>query len=282
LPPGQAAVFADGMDRPVLAAMPYGESRESAKDVSRAVAVTGRRSVACGAECRARACTLREMAHGQRLAADPRLTLWIELLTVAHLVGEPEPRPAEPWLAGLRASADRRTLECAIGHRVQAAIGSRYSGLACYYQPETLAAHLTACATRRLDAAAAFCDGGESQWQAGRYRWADVFRSLHDDTPKHQPHPATSAWRQRGLDLPGSTQAEQLQAWRRHPDTWLPPRTVIAGGSPPACEHAASQLSNATDPIDRLTEAVAFLHTTTNWPEARLYPDAWRTRQATT
>jgi uncharacterized protein len=283
LPPGQAAVFADGMDHPILVAMPYGESRESAKGVSRVMTIIGRRSIACGAECQARACTLREMTYGQRLADDPRFTLWIELLTVAHLVGEAEPRPAEPWLAELRKIADRRTLECAIGHRVQAAVSSRYTSLAGYYQPETLATHLTACATRRLDAATSFCDGGERQWQAGRYRWVDVFRSLHDDTSKSQPHPSTTEWRQRGLHLPGATQAEQLQAWRRHPDTWLPPRAAIEGvGSPPACEQAASQLSNAADPIDRLTEAITFLHTATDWPETRLYPDAWRARETAT
>ena len=104
LPPGRAAVFADGMDRPLLVAMPLGEERETARNATRAVAVTRRRSPACGAECQARPCTLREMTAARHLADDPRLVLWLELLTVAHLVGEAEPRPDDGLAAGALAA----------------------------------------------------------------------------------------------------------------------------------------------------------------------------------
>ncbi len=283
LPPGQAAVFADGMDHPVLVAMPYREEQETATGASREVGLAGRRGMACGTQCRVRACTLREIALGERAAADPHVILWLELLIVAHLVGEPEPRPDRTWLAGLRKAADRRTLECAVANRIDTAITSRYGELVSFYQPESLAAHVADCAMRWLDGAAGSCEGNEIGWQAGRYRWIDVVRSLHDGTPKDRPHPATASWRARGLELPGSTQAKQLEAWRRHPDTWLPSRTVIEGrDSPPAYERAASQLSDAIEPIDRLARAVTFLATGTDWPETRLYPEAWRARREAT
>src|SRR5207248_1536441 len=87
-------------------------------------------------------CTLRELTTAKRLAEQPRLILWIELLLAAHLVGEAEPRPGQAWLEGLRDSAEPRQLDCAIGQVAQAAIDTRYAGLATFYQPEELAAHV--------------------------------------------------------------------------------------------------------------------------------------------
>lgn len=282
LPPGQAAVFADGMDHPVLTAMPYGEPREDASLASRNVPVKGPRSAACDATCRGRPCTMREMNSGQRLADDPHVTLWIELLTVAHLVGEPEPRPAQHWLATLSEQADRRTLECAVSHRIQAAIDSRYAGLVHHYQPERLAEHLAGCAKRRLDGGTVFCAGSETEWQAGRYRWVDVFRALNGGTPEDPSHPDTPLWSRRGLHLAGTTQASQLAELRRHPDTWLPARTTITGtSSPPTYELAAAKLSNAPEPVDRLADSIGFLRIATKWPEARLYPDEARKKADT-
>ncbi|MGH3830136.1 MAG: ATP-binding protein [Pseudonocardiaceae bacterium] len=270
LPPGRAAVFADGMDRPIRIAVPLGEKRErySGPEVDHAVAITRTRSIACGQMCQTRACLLREMNRGAQLADDPRLILWIELLTAAHLVGRPAPRPDKTWLDSLKTHADRRTLECALAHRVQAAIDSRYSDLAVYYQPESLAAHLTESATQRMDSTASPCDGSEAHWQAGRYRWADVLRSLQNNTaPEAQPHPDTAAWARRGLHLTGSTQAEQLDELRQHPDCWRPPRTTITGTeTPPVYEQAAAQLSRAHDPRQRLQDATRFLHLTSTWP----------------
>jgi uncharacterized protein len=277
LPPGRAAAFADGMDRPVLVAMPLGEDRETAAGVTRAVRVARTRSVACGAECRSRPCTLREMTVARQLADDPRLILWIELLTVAHLVGEPEPRPDPAWLGDLRRRAPNRILECALAHLVQQAIDARYVGLAADYQPEDLARHLADAAARRLGGADSWCDGREVQWQAGRFRWVDVVRALqHDPGDRDRPHPRTSEWRQRGLDLPGATRQEQLDRLRNHPSSWLPSyRTILGSGTPPAFERAAARLSQASDPVLRLEEALTFLTVDHPWPAARLYPAAW-------
>jgi len=280
LPPGRAAVFSDGMDRPLLVSMPLGEARETAAGASRAVQVARARSVACGAECGARPCTLREMTEAKLLADDPRLILWIELLTVAHLVGEPAPGPDEAWLDELRGRAARRTLECAVAHLVQSAIDARYSGLAADYQPEALARHLAASAGRRIAGQVRACDGDEVQWQAGRFRWVDVVRALRaDEGDRGRPHPRTAEWTARGLELAGGTQQEQYQELLRLPWLWLPSyRSIVGAGDPAAFERAVARLSKRPDPIDRLQEAIEFLAVSAPWPAARLYPARWRAR----
>jgi len=268
------------MDRAVLVELPLGEQRESAAGASREVAVARTRSVACGAQCQARACTVREMTAARQLADDPKLTLWIELLVVAHLVGEPEPLPDSAWLDGLRRSAPARVLECAAAHRIQAAIDSRYTGLAADYQPEALARHVAAAVARRLHGEAGRCDGSEVEWQAGRFRWVDVVRALERGTgDRARPHPDSDAWARRGLALPGSTEDEQLANLRRHPSAWLPSyRTILGTEVPPTFDRAAIRLSNAADPVDRLQEALGFLSFNGPWPAARLLPAHWRAR----
>jgi uncharacterized protein len=276
LPPGRAVAFADGMDRPLLVTMPLGEDREASRNATRAVAVARRRSAACGVECQARPCTLREMTAARQLADDPRLVLWLEILTVAHLVGEAEPRPDKGWLQDLRLAADPRTLNCALGQLAQAAVDARYAGLATHYQPEALTAHVAARATAWLLGDGLRCDGSEVEWQAGRFRWVDVLRALRDTAiPQDAPHPATPAWRERGLVLRGRTLAEQRAELERHPSTWQPSPTVIRGAAPPLVEAAAAQLSSLPEAIDRLTEAIGFLETDSDWPELRLYPAEW-------
>ncbi len=277
LPPGRAAVFTEGMDAPVLAAMPLNEHREDAAGAERLPRITPR-SIACGTLCRARPCTLREITTADRLADDPRLILWIELLTVAHLVGEPQPEPAGTWLEQLRDHTDPRQLQCALAHRIQAAIDARYSGLAAHYAPETLTAHLAEAVTRRLagQRGPGPCDGTETSWQAGRYRWVDVARALTATKNDHpgKIHPDTAAWQLRGLTLTGDDTAAQLAAFHAHPDNHLPPRTVITGSTtPPAYEQAATRLFHGPEPVRRLEGALDLFSLSTLWPVTRLYPD---------
>jgi hypothetical protein len=130
---------------------------------------------------------------------------------------------------------------------------------------------------RRLDGAQPWCDGREVQWQAGRFRWVDVVRALQQDPgDRDRPHPCTSEWRQRGLDLPGATRQEQLDRLRSDPSSWLPSyRTILGSGTPPVFERAAGRLSQASDPVLRLEEALTFLTVDDPWRAARLYPAAW-------
>ncbi|MFK0193691.1 ATP-binding protein [Kitasatospora sp. NPDC090308] len=275
LPPGRAAVFTDGMDRPVLLSLPLREAAESPVGADRLPPVQPREPV-CGSRCRARPCTLREIGAAARLAEQPRLVLWIEVLVLAHLTGEPAPAPEPGWLAALAAPTDPRTLECAVGHRITEALADR-PGLAVHYQPGELAAHLAEVALRQLAAPGAPppCDGRETHWQAGRFRWVDVHRALTAHPPDGRPHPDTAAWRARGLDLPGADTVEQLDAFRRHPDNHLPPPTLVTGRSdPPAADRAAALLDVSPDPVTRLRRAIAFLGLPRPWPIARLHPEA--------
>lgn len=276
MPPGRAVVFADGMDRPMRIEVPLGEAREAVA-AGPPAAIARPRAVTCGSLCRARACVLREINYALRLGEDPRLILWIELLTAAHVVGRPAPRPDKAWLGQFCDRVERRILECAISHRVQAAIDSRYHGLAHYYQPESLASHIMTVAMAGIDNGAEPCDGSEVHWQAGPYRWIDVLSALKASPRLSHPHPDTSAWARRGLHLPGGTIAEQLEALRHHPDSWLPDPAIATGAftSPTtaggavissAVHRAAARLSRDPDPRRRLEQTTRFLNLRTTWP----------------
>ena len=73
LPPGQAAVFSDGMDFPILVRVTDGSPREAGPPVpaADARAVVQPRSATCGAACQARPCTLRDMRAAQRALEGP-------------------------------------------------------------------------------------------------------------------------------------------------------------------------------------------------------------------
>ena len=96
--PGEAAAFADGMDRPVRIRVPYGGDRELTADRGLAAAVpvplTGRRSAACGLTCRGdRACSLVEIRAAELLAGSPGdawIRVWAETLP-ARAPDEPAP-----------------------------------------------------------------------------------------------------------------------------------------------------------------------------------------------
>jgi hypothetical protein len=274
LPPGRAAVFADGMDRPVRIQVPLGEHREHPAGASRTPQVE-RRSPACPEACRTAPCTLRAITRATHLAADPGLSLWIEILTIAHLVGEPAPTPDPVWIKTLTSRREPRTLGCAIGHLIDRAIESRYAGLAGHFDPEELATHLARGAAHTLAQPTTPhpCDGSETGWQAGRFRWIDVYRALTAADPSGPAHPATPDWRARGLYLNGTSIAEQTASYLSHPDNHKPPRTVITGTEPePAYQRAAASLTLAGDPPTRLRTALAALGLTGEWPAARLYP----------
>jgi DNA helicase HerA-like ATPase len=258
LPPGRAAAFADGMDRPLRIAVPLGLARESTTQATRTVPTLPNPHSALGHLGRARPYSLREISLGRDLAEDPKLTLWTELLTIAHICGLSSPQPHASWLEGLRSRADERIVECAVTARINAAVDDRSAGLSDFYPPENLLEHLTDSATRVL-AGGSTCPSGEVEWQAGTWRWADVYRALKAaGGPGEGPHPDTAAWTARGLRLPGRTVAEQLEAWKAHPDTWRPSETTLRGQSM-AWRYACDALHNAREPQERLKKAASFL-----------------------
>jgi uncharacterized protein len=173
LPPGQAAVFADGMDFPVLVKIKDGTERELASPgppTAEPRAVVRPRSGTCGSECVARPCTLREMRHGQRVLDDlPWVRQWAELSVLAHLTGWPMPVPTPAALGALRARP-ARLAQCAVSHAVDAAVAVR-PGIA---RPAALADHVTAAIRGRAVRSEWWCEPDEPEWLLGTEVTDDV------------------------------------------------------------------------------------------------------------
>ena len=132
LVPGEAAVFTDGMDYPVLARMPDGTARETGNPAFAVPpdTIVAVRSASCGPACRRAPCTLRQMRAAQRAASlDVRITLWAELSVVAHLAGWSMPMPGPAW-AGELAGMEARLRDCALAHAVDDAVASRVPAIA--------------------------------------------------------------------------------------------------------------------------------------------------------
>jgi uncharacterized protein len=172
LPPGQAAVFSDGMDFPVLVQVKDGTEREAASPALTADArtVVRPRSGTCGGECLDRPCTLREMRGGQRaLDALPWVRLWAELAVLAHLTGWPMPVPTPAMAAVLRAQP-ARLAQCAVSHAIDTAVAVR-PGIA---RPAALAAHVAAAIRARAEVAEWRCRPDEPEWLLGAEVTQDV------------------------------------------------------------------------------------------------------------
>ncbi|HTZ25148.1 MAG TPA: ATP-binding protein [Streptosporangiaceae bacterium] len=162
LAPGQAAVFRDGMDFPVLVKMKDGSEREmvTAGATLDARTVVTPRSATCGAECAARPCTLRDMRAAQRALGDfPWARLWAELAVLAHLTGWPVPVPKPVVLARFRELAPRVS-QCATAHAVDAAVAARPS----VRRPGALARHAQAAIRARADHDQWLCPADEPEW----------------------------------------------------------------------------------------------------------------------
>jgi hypothetical protein len=273
LPPGRAAIFTDGMDRPVLAQIPYGEDREVRDPAPLSVAVDASRSPACGVSCLAQPCTLREIGNAAQIVdGDPRLTLWIELLAVSHVAGLPRPVPLPGAMAEVVKLAARER-ECAVGQAVDRAVGSRSQLILPDYRPDDLSAHLAAAAVAVLAGQSLCSADSERRWQAGRYRYADVAEALESwRGSAESPHPMSGEWRERGLVLWGATIASQIESYLSRPGCRSPGRQMLYGqvGSESG-EHqsrllrAAGSLSGAPDPTIRIVEAAQFLSISDNW-----------------
>jgi uncharacterized protein len=162
LPPGQAAVFADGMDYPVLVKITDGTERERAAPVQTADprSVVHPRSATCGGNCDARPCTLRDIRRAQRVLEEiPWLPAWAELGVLAHLTGWPLPVPTPAALAAFRA-LPARLRECALSHAVDAAVLARPS----LNRPGALAVHLAAAISARAVRQQWLCRPDEPEW----------------------------------------------------------------------------------------------------------------------
>lgn len=279
LDPGTAAVFADGMDRPLLARIDAGEDRESEEKADRTppLAGNGRRSKACGSACtEGQPCTLRVIRKAELLLRDfPELTLWAEVSCAAHEAGYRSPGLRHTQrLARLRQllSADTRLVDCAIAHAAEQAIGTRYEMLQKFYDPDGLARHLSVTATLAIKGSGprALCTEDNGRWRAGGQRFADIERSLKElaEGPKNPTRSHAQimmAARERGLPLPeGASPAEHLSYLRSFP--WrsykgkLQTAILVGNAEPPIFRVAADQVAGpAASSDDQVIRAFAVL-----------------------
>jgi len=167
LAPGQAAVFSDGMDFPLLVKMKDGTERERATAgvTLDARTVVNPRSATCGSECATRPCTLREMRAAQRALEDfPWVRLWAELAVLAHLTGWPMPVPRPAALARFR-ELPGRVSQCAAAHAVDAAVATRTTAARTTVpNPRGLARHAQAAIRARADRDQWLCPADEPEW----------------------------------------------------------------------------------------------------------------------
>ena len=279
LPPGQAAVFTDGMDFPVLAVMPDGTRREAATAALTAspADLVSPRSVTCGPDCLDSPCTLRDMRSVQQaLAGQPGLVLWAEVAVLAHLTGwlMPGPVAGSELAAQIAALSPRRLRDCAVSHAVDAAVAARSSTFAARVSPGALASHVAAALRRWITGAGRECSFPEPQWLAPAFRWAlilDDLKTLERKAPGSGRHPRTADWETvTGRLIPGETCARQIevvQRWcdadQRNPATVR--RIAFGAARPSALETAVGAKSGDEDWEQRLSEALTQLHDC-RWP----------------
>jgi hypothetical protein len=277
LQPGTGAVFADGMDHPVLAVVPDGTARESAAvpELDEAAPLTGligEPAGACPPACASDPCTLRRMTGARRLLrTDPRLVLWAELGVLGHLVGLPAPTPT-PALRDAWAGHDPSLVDCALRHAVQTAVDSRAAALVTSHSPDRFAAHVAGELRAQL-AGHTGCADGSLPWLAPCFRFNPIRLALQDRhaSDPHAPrHPESDQWATAyGRPIPGESCRQQLGTVRRWCIELLRDRA------------AASGVIFGTASLSAVETAIGSTRTAPDWRIARPRPSAALSSSAT-
>jgi hypothetical protein len=197
--------------------------------MSSRVALRGRRSAACGLQCRQRPCSGYELHEAELLArADGQvwLRLWGQVLVLAFLTGRPLPQlpvaVRRSW-----PSFDVRTRECLLATVVQAAIASRCIALRHTYDPRrleaavaTTAAGLLAAAGSSRYLAARFSLRAGQVWVIPQLRWLHEVDRLNPLGPRRVGREDIAPpldFELAGLpDWPGIRVGDRLDGLRRH------------------------------------------------------------------
>jgi hypothetical protein len=182
LRPGVAAVFADGMDRPLRITVPFGGDRERPQQPGDGqqdpsgppVPVIGRRSAACGPACTTgRACTLLELRAADLLAGSPEdawLRVWTEVLLLAFLTGRG--LPVVPGALRARWSGlDGRLRECLLATAVDRSLRGRALAVRAFYDPDRLAATTAARALQLLSGGKGAGVPAGREWVIPQLQW---------------------------------------------------------------------------------------------------------------
>jgi len=278
LTPGEAAVFTDGMDFPLLARMPDGTAAETANPAPTAAptAIITVRSSSCDPACLRQPCTLAQIRAAQKAAEhDPTITLWAELAVLGALTGWPPPCPSAGFTARLL-DLPGRLLGCVLSHAVDEAVAARASTFSAQIDPAALAAHVTA-ELRDFTGDGHPYPPVDARWVANACRWnpiaaklASHVRTVGADAP---PHPDSRAWtEQYGQPIPGSTCGEQfaaVRAWKQTAWAQTTPaqrRALVFGTRAPcAIEKAAGGRTSQPQWRQRYTAALAAAFTDGKW-----------------
>ncbi|MEO3854658.1 helicase HerA-like domain-containing protein [Acrocarpospora sp. B8E8] len=178
LQPGFAAVFADGMDRPLRVQVPLGEDREQVL-LGPTPPICGRRSAACGRECRTgKACTLFEVREADLLAGAPEwawLRIWTDTVVLSFVANRSLPGVPR-ILADIWAELPPRRRECLLATLVERSVARRAWSLRTWFDPTLLtekaaevAAGLLGAATETPPVAAG--DRPGPAWVIPQIRW---------------------------------------------------------------------------------------------------------------
>jgi Helicase HerA-like C-terminal len=225
-PPGLAAVFADGMDRPLRIRVPFGGHADCPPAPGQLAPppLAGRRSAACGPECAGgRACTLLELRSADLLARSGEyawLRVWIEAMVLAFLTNSP--LPVVPSALKSRWSAvDARLRECVLATVVERAIAGRSRAIRDHFAPEELATAIGETARRILDGGKGAGTQVGRDWVIPQLQWLhEIERALPLTGPTTDPfEPALPLeFELPGLvDRPDIKVGQRVSALRRHP-----------------------------------------------------------------
>jgi uncharacterized protein len=235
LEPGMAAVFADGMDRPLRIRVPCGEDREQAGGHAVAAPpVSGRRCAACGPVCATeRPCTLLELRAADLLAGSPEdawLRIWTEALVLAYLTNRR--LPLVPAVLRQRwAELAPRLRECLLATVIDRAMAGRALTVRSCYDPDRLAAATAETARRMLEGGKGAGTLAGPDWVIPQLRWLheiDRVYPLHSDPPDvFAPAPRLDFALAGVADRPDIRIGQRIRGLRRHPLSMELPRNRL-------------------------------------------------------
>ncbi|HEX9064688.1 MAG TPA: ATP-binding protein [Streptosporangiaceae bacterium] len=224
-PPGVAAVFADGMDRPVRIQVPFGGPAERAADPAELAEppIAARRSAACGPSCTGqRACSLLELRTADLEARSSRsawLRVWTEAVVLAFLTNSP--LPVVP--AALRAhwaGLDPRLRECVLATVTERAVAARSQAIREHFAPERLTAAVSQAALRMLGGGKGAGTSPGPDWVIPQLQWLhEIERALPLTGPTVDPFELALPleFELAGLsDRPDIKIGQRVSALRRH------------------------------------------------------------------
>jgi DNA helicase HerA-like ATPase len=225
-PPGVAAVFTDGMDRPLRVRVPFGGQAERPPEPGELAspALAGRRSAACGPQCSgARACAMLELRSADLLAGSGEfawLRVWTEAMVLAFLTNSPLP-VAPSGLKSRWSAVDARLRECVLATVVERAVAGRARAIRDHFATEDLTAAVGETARRILDGGKGAGTQVGPAWVIPQLQWLhEIERALPLSGPTTDPFELALPLE---FELPGLVDrpdikiGQRVSALRRHP-----------------------------------------------------------------